>query len=112
DAATALRFVAMLRDARGLDMSAIEHMDARCLAILREDGADRASGVTIPSTAWMALLVTLELPPSTTPTQAFDEIGRARDPRAPDTPLIRFCRMLDPAGVLDRVEVALPGDTA
>ena len=28
--------------------SAIEHMDARCLALLREDGADRANGVTIP----------------------------------------------------------------
>src|SRR5690349_13793352 len=28
-------------DRRGLDASAIEHMDARCLDILREDGADR-----------------------------------------------------------------------
>src|SRR6266508_1214953 len=27
-------------DAAGLDVSAIEHMDARCLAILREDGVD------------------------------------------------------------------------
>ena len=35
-------------DPRGLDVSAIEHMDARCLALLREDGADRANGVTIP----------------------------------------------------------------
>ena len=32
-------------DPRGLDVSAIEHMDARCLAVLREDGADRANGV-------------------------------------------------------------------
>jgi len=112
DGEAALRFVAALRDAPELDMSAIEHMDARCLAILREDGADRACGVTIPSTARMALLVTLELPPSTDAAQAFEEVGRARDARAPDTPLIRFCRMLDNAGVLDRVEIAVPGDTA
>src|SRR5438876_1163503 len=112
DAEAALRFVATLRDARELDLSAIEHVDARCLAILREDGADRACGVTIPSTARMALLVTIELPPSTTSAQAFDEIGRARDARAPATPLIRFCRMLESAGMLDRVEIAVPGDTA
>ena len=112
DTEAALRFVATLREARDLDMSAIEHMDARCLAILREDGADRACGVTIPPAARMALLVTLELPPSTDAARAFDEIGRARDANAPATPLIRFCRMLDEAGVLERVEIAVPGDTA
>ncbi|HEV8211088.1 MAG TPA: FAD-binding oxidoreductase, partial [Vicinamibacterales bacterium] len=58
DRTTALAFVTRLRDAaletwrtrdpRGMDVSAIEHMDARCLALLREDGADRANGVTIP----------------------------------------------------------------
>jgi D-lactate dehydrogenase (cytochrome) len=84
DAAAALQFVTMLRDAAretwcrhdraGLDIAAIEHVDARCLALLREDGADRASGVHIPPGAAMALLVTLELPASTTSAQAFDEI--------------------------------------
>jgi D-lactate dehydrogenase (cytochrome) len=100
------------RDPRGIDVSAIEHMDARCLEILREDGADRANGVSIPDDAAMALLVTLELPPDTTAGSAFDEIGRAREPSAPDTPLVRFCRALDEAGVLDRVEIAVPGDRA
>ena len=47
-----------------------------------------------------------------TAAQAFDEIGRARDPGAPDTPLVRFCRALDEAGVLDAVEIAVPGDRA
>ena len=47
-----------------------------------------------------------------TPAAAFDEIGRAREPTAPDTPLIRFCRALDDAGVLDEVEIAVPGDIA
>src|SRR5205807_7681800 len=44
--------------------------------------------------------------------QAFDEIGRARDAQAPDSPLIRFCRALDTAGVLAEVEIAVPGDRA
>ena len=122
DREDALRLVASLRasaqatwrsdDPNGLDVCAIEHMDARCLAILREDGADRACGVTIPGSAAIALLIALELAPHTTAAQAFDEIGRARELNAPDTPLVRFCRALDGAGVLDRVDVAVPGDSA
>jgi D-lactate dehydrogenase (cytochrome) len=56
--------------------------------------------------------VTLELDAAVTSARAFDEIGRAREPGAPDTPLIRFCRALDDAGVLDDVEIAVPGDRA
>jgi D-lactate dehydrogenase (cytochrome) len=112
DVEEALRIVATLRAARGFSVSAIEHMDARCLSLLREDAADRAAGVTIPAGARMALLVTLELPATTTPAQAFDEIGRAREANAPDMPLVRFCRVLDEAGVLERVDIAVPGDHA
>ncbi len=122
DRRVALTFVRRLRDAavatwqardrRGLDLAAIEHMDARCLELLREDGADRHCGVTIPESTAMALLVTLELPPETSSAQAFDEIGRYDDDNAPDTALVRFCRMLDEEGVLEAVEIAVPGDTA
>ena len=98
------------RDPRGIDVAAIEHMDARCLALLKEDGVDRTSGVALPADAAMALLVTLELPAAMRSDDAFDEIGRARDANAPDTPLVRFCRMLAAAGVLDSVEIAVPGD--
>jgi len=100
------------RDPRGLDVSAIEHMDGRSLALLREDGADRRCGVTIRPDAVIALLISLELPPGTSTADAFDEIGRARDRTAPDTPLTRLCCVLDEAGVLDAVEIALPGDHA
>ncbi len=31
-------------------------------------------------------------------------------PAAPDTPLVRLCRLLAQAGALDRAEIALPGD--
>jgi D-lactate dehydrogenase (cytochrome) len=118
----ALAFVRRLRDAahttwrtkdpRGIDVSAIEHMDARCLELLREDGVDRLQGVRFPNGTAIALLVTLELPPQTTAAKAFDEIGAARAPHAPDTPLVRFCNALDDAGVLDAVEIAVPGDRA
>ena len=100
------------REPNGIDVSAIEHMDARCLALLREDGVDRANGVTAPVGTAIALLVTLELPASTTSEQAFDEIGRARDMTTASTPIIRFCRLLDRFGVLDDVEIAVPGDRA
>jgi D-lactate dehydrogenase (cytochrome) len=100
------------RDPRGIDVSAIEHMDARCLALIKEEGLDRANGVHVSDDTQLALLVTLELPQGTRADQAFDEIGRARDHGAPDTPLVRFCAMLSDAGVLDRVEIAVPGDRA
>jgi D-lactate dehydrogenase (cytochrome) len=122
DRTNALAFVRELRktaqatwaagDPRGVDVSAVEHMDRRCLSLLREDGADRANGVAWPDETSIALLVTLELPAETTTAGAFDEIGRVREPDAPDTPLVRFCRMLDAAGVFDDVEIAVPGDPA
>jgi D-lactate dehydrogenase (cytochrome) len=98
------------RDPRGIDVAAIEHLDRRCLEMLREDGVDRAHSVTIPPDAALLLLAQLELPPETTPAAAFDEIGSALDPSAPDTPLTRFCRTLDRYGVLGSTELALPGD--
>jgi D-lactate dehydrogenase (cytochrome) len=94
------------RDSNGLDVSAIEHMDARCLALLREDGADRQFGLVVPD-AEIALLVTLELTSGMTAADAFDQIGRFRDL---DTGLTRFCRALDDIDALDRVELAVPGD--
>lgn len=115
----ALRLVAKLRsiaertwqtkDRDGLDVSAVEHFDRRCLEIIREDHLDRQHGVTIPDDAVMALLVTIELPAATTPAQAFADIGRTHDADAPDTPLIRFCRLLPS---VDAVEIAVPGDHA
>jgi len=98
------------RDARGIDVAAIENLDQRCLEMLREDGVDRQQDVTLPLGAEMALLVQLELPPGTTVARAYDEIGAALGDAAPDTPLVRFCRLLDTHRVLDATELAMPGD--
>ena len=108
------------RDPRGVDVSAIEHMDQRCLQLLREDGADRAAGVTIPSSARLALLITIELPHGTDARKVYDEVGSAGQRAMPDTPVTRFltmlaeayCSSLSDAGCLEHVEIAVPGDRA
>jgi D-lactate dehydrogenase (cytochrome) len=98
------------RDPRGIDVSAIEHMDARALALLREDGIDRETGVRLPGDSEIALLVTLDLPPAMTAEGAYEEIGRAGGADAPDTPLVRFCGVLAEYGVAERTVMAVPGD--
>ena len=36
------------RDPRGIDIAAIEHLDARSIAVIREDGIDRKLEVALP----------------------------------------------------------------
>jgi D-lactate dehydrogenase (cytochrome) len=98
------------RDARGIDVAAIEHLDRRCLEILREDGVDRAQSIRIPAPSEMLLLVQLELPAGTSGASAYVEIGGALEPGSPDMPLTRVCRLLDRHGVLADTEIALPGE--
>lgn len=122
----------------GLDVAAIEHLDARSLAIVREDGVARRRNVPVPDGAAVALLVQVEWPAGEEPTAeaAYAEIGAAleqgRDPdpgpvrdrparpldptgggphsHARDTPLGCLCRLLAEAGALDDAEVALPSE--
>jgi D-lactate dehydrogenase (cytochrome) len=118
--ATALEVVTTLRkesvearrsaDPRGLDVSAIEFMDRRCLQMLAEDGVDRKHDVAFPPGTGTVLLIQIELPPGTDAGQAFDQIAGALEPHAPDTPLVRFTRILDRVGALDHAEMAMPGD--
>ena len=100
------------RDARGLDVAAVEHLDRRSLELVREAGADHRYGVQVPANAAVALLIQVELPPGAASTSeaAYDQIGNACAPGAPDTPLVRLCRMLDREGALDGAEIALPSD--
>ena len=101
--------------AEGVDIAAIEHLDARSLAIVREDGAPRRQGVALPNDAAVALIAQVELPgdsaAATDPAAAYSEIAGALADDAPDVPLVRLCRLLAEAGALDRAEIALPADT-
>jgi D-lactate dehydrogenase (cytochrome) len=98
------------KDPRGIDVAAIEHLDRRCLEILRDDGADRRNDLSIRPGTELVLIIQLELPAGTDASAAFDDIALALSPGAPDTALARFCRTLDRHGVLDDTELAMPGD--
>lgn len=97
-------------DPNGIDVAAIEHLDRRCLDVLREDGADRAQSIAIPDDAAMLLMVQLELPEATSAARAFDDIAEALGSSAPDTPLGRLARLLALHDAFDRTELAMPGD--
>ena len=123
--AAAIALAASLRDAglacrasdgaEGVDIAAIEHLDARSLAIAREDGAPWRLGVDLPNGAAAALIAQVEVPgdsaAATDPESAYGEIAGALADDAPDVPLVRLCRVLAEAGALDRTEMVLPGDT-
>jgi D-lactate dehydrogenase (cytochrome) len=98
------------RDPSGIDAAAIEHMDARSLQIVREDGAAARLNVRVPDGAAMALLIQLELPPGTTSDAVHADVAAALSPGAPDTALGRFCRLLDRFDLLETTELAAPED--
>ena len=110
----AIRLAAELRRAsetRHVDIAAIEHMDARSIQVVREDGVDRKLDIALPTGAAVVLLVDLELPAPTSPAALWAELESARDASV-DTPLTRFCRILDRHHALDDAEMALPGNQA
>jgi D-lactate dehydrogenase (cytochrome) len=119
--AEALAFTARLRqaahatwasgDPNGIDIAAVESVDGRCLALLREAGADRAHGVALAPHDEAALLFEAELPPGTDRSRAQADLASSGDEAAADAPLLRLAHLLRDAGVADRLELALPGDT-
>jgi D-lactate dehydrogenase (cytochrome) len=103
DAGAGLACAARLRDGT-IDLAAIEHMDASCLKLLREAGVDRLESVNIASGAAVALLVALDLPPGTTASAAYDDLGNASGHGM----LSRFAQIIDAHG--GNADVAVPGD--
>jgi len=120
--AAGIRLVADLREAArrtwrihdplGIDVAAIEHLDARSIAVVREDGVDRKLDITLPSGTGIVLLIELELSRAAAPDELWRQLETARETDAADSPLRRFCSLLDRHGVLDDAEVALPGNQA
>ncbi len=96
-------------DPLGVDIAAIEHLDARSLAVVREDGVDRKLDLALPSGAGIVLLIEMELPPAD-PAEWWRQLETVRDEASIDAPLRRLCRLLDAHGALDAAEVALPGN--
>jgi len=118
DEETGIRLVADLRaaaqqtwqthDPNGIDVAAIEHLDARSIAVIREDGIDRKLDIALPSGTGIVLLVELELSHPVAPADLWKQLETARDTDAADSMLQRFCALLDRHGVLDDAEIALP----
>lgn len=96
-------------DQRGLDISAIEYMDARSVEILREDGSDKRNAITLGPNAQILLLIQLELSPEWIE-RAYDDLAQALEPVAPDVPLVQFVRILEQSGRLEETELVMPRD--
>ena len=106
DEQDALRLVAGLR---ALPMvAAIEHLDRRCIEIIREDGEDVKNSVPIPADARMLLIVQIELPATMSDAEGLDQIAGALDDDAADSELVRFTQLLDRHGALESTEIAMP----
>jgi D-lactate dehydrogenase (cytochrome) len=99
-------------DANGIDIAAIEHLDARSIAVVREDGVERRLDITLPGGTAIVLLIDLELTPAAAAGDQWRVIETALDRDAADAPLTRFCRLLHRHGALDDAEITLPGDRA
>jgi D-lactate dehydrogenase (cytochrome) len=122
DEAAALAFVERLRaasqrtwrerDPRGIDVAAIEHLDRRSIEIVREDGVDRREHLALAPGTALLLFVDLDLPAGTTREAAWAEVEGALEGEAADSPLLRFCRLAEHCGLLDAIELAMPGDAA
>lgn len=94
------------KDPRGLDVRAVESVDRRSIELLRADGHEAKSGVSLPADCDTALFVQVELPRGLDAGEALAGFGDD----APDTCVTRLLRLLAAHGGLEGVEVALPGD--
>jgi len=97
-------------DPLGTDIAAIEHIDARSIAVIREDGVDRKLNIALPSGASVVLLIDMELSSAASHTSWLAELESIDDAAAPDSALARFGRLLRRHGVFNDTEIALPGD--
>lgn len=98
-------------DPEGLDVSGVEHMDARSLAVIREDGVDRRLGVVLPADAALAVLITVELPAGTTAAATYRALSGDGVPRGLGG-LPRLVALLERYGAGADAQVAAPGDHA
>ena len=98
------------RDPNGIDIAAIEHLDARSIQVVREDGVDRRLDIALPAGSGIALLIDLELSPEAASTDLWRVIESALEPSAKDSALTRFCRVLRRHGAMDDAEITMPGD--
>jgi D-lactate dehydrogenase (cytochrome) len=94
-------------DPLGLNISAIEYIDARSLELLRTDTREKRNNVIVAANVQSLLLIQIELLPEWID-RAYDDIAQALDADAPDVPLVRFVRTLEACGRLEDTELIMP----
>ncbi|GAC1623585.1 MAG: FAD-binding oxidoreductase [Ktedonobacteraceae bacterium] len=99
----------LARSTHGLDVRAIEYLDARSLQIVREDGSDRRNGFVFQPDVQALLLVHIELPAEYVE-RAYDDLAQALEPGAPDVPLVSLARLLDTFDALQETELVMPAE--
>lgn len=99
-------------DPAGLDVAAVEYLDRRSLDLVRADAAGRGRRASVPETAGAVLLLQIELPPGTTAARVREQVGAAAAAAPSPGPVVDLCRLLAAEGLLDRTELAAPGETA
>ena len=99
-------------DPAGLDVMAIEYLDRRSLELAGAGGAGRRNRVSIPETAGAVLLLQIELPPGATAGAVHEQIDLAASAEPPHGPIVHLCHLLEAEGLLDRAQLAAPGETA
>jgi D-lactate dehydrogenase (cytochrome) len=67
--------------------------------------------MSIASGTGVVLLIQLELSREALDADLWSELADARSPGAADTPLGRFCRVIDRHGVLEEAEIVMPSNT-
>ncbi len=92
----------------GIDTSAIEHMDGRSLALLREDGTTDRLAIPLDDRAAVGLLIALDLPVGTTSASVYDDLGSA----SANSPMSAFSAVLDQHDALSSAILAPPDDAA
>lgn len=102
-------FLARAGDELGLDVSAVEYLDARSLDLVREDGADRRVHVALPPGARALLLVQFELQDEHA-ARMNDDLANALLGEADDGPVTRLVRLLVRFDLVDHAEIAPPDD--
>jgi D-lactate dehydrogenase (cytochrome) len=96
--ASGVAIVRALRESRTLDVSAIEHIDRRCIEILREDGVDRRLNIDVARNADLLILVQIEVDGTDT------EEGMS------DATVQELQALLDDHDAIGPGDVALPSD--
>ena len=100
------------RDPAGLDVAAIEYLDRRSIELARAAGAGRRTQAPIPETTGAVLLLQIELPSGATAGEVHEQIRLAAEASPPAGPIVHLCRLLEAEGLLDRTQLAAPGETA